>query len=251
MINFPKDLQKKNFYHAIQKMASIFGWEILETDGLLALKSEARIPLVNFIWGDPTPENIEKIKSFYQNKSFAWLLTAEQDDKHLLNAGFNLPESYPELVLSLDEYKFEKHSQDIEIKIPKSNEELDLWMQVASETLEISAAELREFFEPLIKIAGDTPFLIYYEGMPAATSLVYCDDQSAGVYAMTTLKKFRRNKLGWAATQACLEIAKNKNVPYAVLYSSPMGEPLYKKMGFKTSQILKEYFFNHHYAYHP
>ncbi len=173
------------------------------------------------------------------------MLTTEQNDKNLLDSGFKGPELSPEMILCLDKYTFDKYPSNILVKIAKSNEELDLWTQVASETFQISAADLKEFFEPLIQIAGDIPFLIYYNDIPAATSLVYCDNDIAGIYAMSTLSQFRRKGLGRAAVQACLEVAKDHNLSYVVLYTSSMGQPLYEKMGFKVSQILKEYFFTH------
>jgi ribosomal protein S18 acetylase RimI-like enzyme len=246
MINLPKDLQKKNFYDAMRKMTSVPGWAILEKNNLLALKSGAKIPLVNFVWGDATLENIEIIKSFYPHHSFSWLLSKEQSDEYLICTGFKGPEPSPEMILCLNEYKFVEYAPNVRIKMVQLNEELDIWTQVASETFGIAAKDLKEFFEPLIKTAGHIPFLIYYDGIPAATSLVYCDNQIAGIYAMSALEKFRRKGLGRTAAQACLEIAKNNNVSHAVLYASPMGLPLYKKMGFKVSQILKEYFFAAH-----
>jgi hypothetical protein len=68
-------------------MLSIPGWSILEESNLLAFKSGVRIPLLNFVWRDPTPENIEKIKLFYLQHSFSWLLTSDQNNQYLLSAG--------------------------------------------------------------------------------------------------------------------------------------------------------------------
>ena len=49
MFNFPKDLQKKNFYDVMKKMTSTSGWSILEENTLLAFKSDVNIPLINFV----------------------------------------------------------------------------------------------------------------------------------------------------------------------------------------------------------
>jgi ribosomal protein S18 acetylase RimI-like enzyme len=243
MVNLPKELQQKNFYDVMQKMISISGWSILEKNNLLALKSGANIPLINFVWGDVTIKNINIIKSFYQQHSFTWLLMPNQNDELLISAGFSGPEPSPEMVLYLDKYRFEEYESNMQVKVATSNEELDLWAQVASETFGISAFELKEFFEPLIKVAGAIPFLIYYDNIPATTSLVYCYDQVAGIYAMSTRENFRRKGLGGAAVQACLKEAKNNNISYAVLYASQMGKPLYESMGFQVSQVLEEYVF--------
>jgi len=242
-MNLPKDLQKKNFYDIMLKMKPTSGWEILAKNNLLALKAGAKIPLINFVWGDATLENIEAIKKFYVHHSFIWLLTLEQNDMHLLNAGFKGPDQSPEMVLCLDNYEIEGYLSDIKVIIAESDEQLNQWTQVASEAFEKAPADLKEFFEPLIKVGGAKPFLIYYKNMPAATSLVYCNNNIAGIYAVSALEKFRRKGLGKAATLACIREAKNRNISNAVLYASPMGKFLYESMGFKISQTLNEYFF--------
>jgi len=48
-MNLPKDIQKKNFHDAMKKMTTTPGWDILEENTLLALKSGAHIPLVNTV----------------------------------------------------------------------------------------------------------------------------------------------------------------------------------------------------------
>jgi hypothetical protein len=59
--------------------------------------------------------------------------------------------------------------------------------------------------------------LALYDNEPVATSLVYCEQQIEGIYAMSTREKFLRKRLGFAVAQACLETAKNKNISYPIL----------------------------------
>lgn len=241
MTNLLKDLQKKNFYDVMEKMASTPGWSILEENNLLALKSEVNIPLINFVWGDPTQKNIEKIKSFYPYHAFTWLLTSEQNSNPLIQAGFEFSDSSPEMVLNLEEYQIEAYPANIQAVKVNTPEELNRWAQVASKSFSTVVKELEAFFDPLIKIAGVVPFLIYDDGVPTSTSLVYCDNHIAGIYSMSTLEQFRRKGLGRIALQACLDEAKKSRITVAVLYSSSMGLPLYKKSGFQITQVLQEY----------
>jgi GNAT superfamily N-acetyltransferase len=125
----------------------------------------------------------------------------------------------------------------------KTKHELYQWAQTAGQTFELNTHDLIEFFKPLIDIGRDIPYLAYYNDEPAATSLVYCSNETAGIYAMSTLAKFRRKGLGIAAVNACLEIAKNKQMKNVVLYASAIGEFLYKNVGFKTVHVLNEYFY--------
>lgn len=73
--------------------------------------------------------------------------------------------------------------------------------------------------------------------------MVYCGNQVAGIYAMTTKEEFRRKKIGSNAVHACLNIAKSHDLKYAVLYASNMGEKLYHATGFKVVQYFYEFNF--------
>ena len=54
-------------------MAMVDGWKILESSNLLALKSPAAIPLVNFVWGEVSDDNLARVKAFYGNCDFYWI----------------------------------------------------------------------------------------------------------------------------------------------------------------------------------
>jgi GNAT superfamily N-acetyltransferase len=124
---------------------------------------------------------------------------------------------------------------------PTLSSEMQQWVETAAEIFELSAQDTREFFLPLIQTAGLIPFLVLYDGEPAATSLVFCGKEVAGIYAMGTRKPFRRKGLGSVALHACLQVAKLRKLNQAVLYSSSMGRPLYEKIGFQTINLLQEY----------
>lgn len=237
------DLQKQNFYDAMKIMEKIPGWEILEDKNFLALKSPARIPIINMVWAETTVENIKIAKKFFADKQFSWLLTQYQADIHLLQSGFKGPDSTTEMVIDLAAYVAPKLNSAIKVIEVKTKRELYQWAQVASETFELNGLDLIDFFKPLIDICGDIPYLALYNNEPAATSLVYCSKETAGIYAMSTLTKFRRKGLGTAAVNACLETAKNKKMKNAVLYASAIGKFLYENIGFKTVHVLKEYFY--------
>lgn len=238
-----KDLQKQNFYDAMKIMENIPGWEILEDHNFLAIKSPARIPLINMVWAEATVENIKIAKNFFADKPFSWLLTQEQPDIHLLQSGFKGPDPSPEMLIDLTNYISPNLDPAIKIIEVKTKSELYQWAQVASETFELNTYDLIDFFKPLIDVCKDIPYLALYNDEPAATSLVYCSKETAGIYAMSTLTKFRRKGLGTAAVNACLEIAKNKKMKNAVLYASAIGKFLYENIGFKTVHVLKEYFY--------
>ena len=236
-----KNLQQQNFHDLMKKMQSISGWEILEADNFLALKSPAKVPFINFVWAEANAENHAIAKEFFVDRSFAFLLTAEQEHDYLVSVGFHEPEDSPEMLMELSDYQSVELSSKIKIIVADAEQDFKCWASVASETFEPTPEEISEFFLPLVQHAVCIPYLAFYDGEPAATSLGFCGEKIAGIYAMSTRSQFRRKSLGRAVAQACLINAKNNGCDYAVLYASEVGKLLYEAMGFKTVQILKEY----------
>ncbi len=240
--NIGKNLQQENFKEILQKMSNVFGWEILEGTNLLALKAPVAINFVNFVWGETTLSNIEKVKVFYKNTQFTWLVAPQINADNLKCGGFALDDLVStEMVLNISEYITPTIPSNIQIIIPKTNEELQIWTNTAIATFECSSDGFKEFFYPLIKVAKCIPFLLMYDNQPAATAMVYCGNNVAGVYCMSTLTAYRHKCLGTAAVNACILLAKSKNLHHAILYASQLGRPLYAKLGFKEIQILQEY----------
>jgi len=240
-MNMLKNLQQQNFHDIVKKMHSVSGWEMLESDNFLALKSPAKVPFINFVWAEANAKNHIKAEAFFGIHSFAWLLTAEQDDDYLVSVGFHEPENSPEMVIELANYHSVELSSKIKIIVADAEQDFQCWARVASETFGPTPAEISEFFLPLVQHAGCIPYLAFYDGEPAATSLAFCGEKVAGIYAMNTHSQFRCKGLGGAVAQACLVNAKNNGCDFAVLYASEVGKLLYEAMGFQTAQVLKEY----------
>lgn len=243
------NLQRQNFREILQKMVNVPGWEVLEQNHLLALKSPVSTPLVNMVWGEVTEENYNSVMDFYKKAEFYWLLDSVQinnipDKLQHLFVIHDEDSRFPEMVFNLQDYVKRAHVPEINITIPKTKDELQLWTETAIATLGIKECDWQQFFYPLIDIVKCIPLLLYYNQQPAGTALVYCSNQVAGIYAMSTKQEFRRRKIGTSAVHACLEIAKAHDSKYAVLYASNLGTHLYKSIGFELSQYLWEFGFN-------
>lgn len=235
-----KDLQKQLFLDGM-RLLTVPGWEILEGNEILAFKSPSKAPFIDFIYGPATLENYEKAKKFYSSKPFLWLLNAEQEGHKLADLGFKGPEISSEMILLLSEYTPSKNPSNIDIRIADTTDDYKKWLDVAAEWLELDSTMIEDFFTPWIKNTGSIPYLALLNGKAAATSLLYCDNQDAAIYCLGTSSAFRCQGLGISVTQACLQTAKNKNISRVVLYASPMGKPLYEKIGFRVVQELYGY----------
>lgn len=253
-IYFEKAFQQQNFLEILRRMQSTSGWEILEESKVLALKAPGPFPFVNFVWGDVTSESLQTVFSFYATQSFYWLLTPEQNEKYgsiLIqkslkgSESFPPPECFPEMILNVERHDPVLYPPDIEVKKVDTSQLFQQWLPTAAEGLGLDSQAIEDFVMPLIKEVGAIPFLGFYKGKPAATSMIYCDHKTstAGLYFLCTHPAFRRKGLGSAVTEACLQTAKHAGISRAVLYASAMGQSVYEKLGFQTSQMLYEYLY--------
>ncbi len=232
------NLHRQNFLEC----AWAAGWAVEEDDGYAAVKSPVREAFANVVWAAAERGNIERSKRFFGSHRFSWALEEGQDGAALRAAGFKAPESTPELVLDLDRYSSPGHSRRIRINRADSSQDLPFWLAAASEALELDGTAARDFFQPMVR-AGAVPFLALHDGLPAATALAYCGEKSLGIYAVGTRPAYRRMGLGRAVTQACLTLGQDMGQHWAVLSSSAMGLPLYRRIGFRTERIVAEFQF--------
>jgi GNAT superfamily N-acetyltransferase len=72
------------------------------------------------------------------------------------------------------------------------------------------------------------------DGEPAATATVYASPREvAGLYFVCTTPAARRRGIGAAVTTAAMQVAVEHGCRTAVLGSSPMGEGVYRRLGFE------------------
>ena len=236
----PQNLQRQIFLEEMGQL-HVPGWEIEKGDDLLALKSPVGAPIIDFVFGNPSQTSFEKAKEFFHGKRFTWLVSKGQNAQLLSDLGFTGPDITFEMVLDLKKYTHREIPPTIEIKKVLSPAEFDIWVSVAAEWLQLDRSLVNQFFSAWMTTGRYTAFLGYIRGIPAATSLVGCSSCGAAVYCIGTLPSFRRQGLGEAVTQACLETAIAQKMPYAVLHGSNMGRPMYEKLGFQVAQIIHEY----------
>lgn len=77
-------------------------------------------------------------------------------------------------------------------------------------------------------------FLVRIDGDPAAIAMTIVTGDVAGIYWVGTTEQARGRGLARALTATAVGAGFERGAEIASLQASPMGEPIYKRMGFKT-----------------
>ncbi|MDH3731026.1 MAG: GNAT family N-acetyltransferase [Acidimicrobiia bacterium] len=124
---------------------------------------------------------------------------------------------------------------DAEILPVTQSAQLGDFALVASEAFE-APLEAAGTLAPASTLGDDrcSWFLGYLDGDLAACGQLLRTADVAGVYSVGVRERFRRRGLGAAITAAVLAAGRDSGCSMGVLQASPMGEPVYDRMGFET-----------------
>jgi len=81
----------------------------------------------------------------------------------------------------------------------------------------------------------------FLEGEPVATALLFLGTGVAGLYGIGTVPEARRQGIGRAMTVVPLLEARAMGYRIGVLHASPMGEGIYRRLGFREYCTLARY----------
>lgn len=79
------------------------------------------------------------------------------------------------------------------------------------------------------------------DGEPVSTSAVLFADGVAGIYWVATREAARGRGFGTAITQAPLLLARERGYRVGILQATPMGRPIYERLGFRPFGSLEQY----------
>jgi len=124
-----------------------------------------------------------------------------------------------------------------EIRTAESDEDLEIWAKVVLTSFGIDDNVHGAYGRHLI--AQDTlnrdrhiHYLGLLDGRPVATAVLFKGTEAAGIYWVGTLPEFRGRGIATAMMNHMLSDAKESGYKVASLNSSPIGHPLYQKIGF-------------------
>jgi GNAT superfamily N-acetyltransferase len=189
-------------------------------------------------------ELLERARVFFsaRNRSFAlWVRGGAPEDRELIDAagkaGLEQVYAMPEMVLErrAEEYPLPEGVELHRVASPTDAEE---YWQVATESYASLGfpPEIFAFYEDHSGLSGEdvAAFLACLDGEPAGIAMTIVSHGIAGIYWVGSTQRARGRGLGSTMTATAVNAGFDMGAESASLQASPMGESLYRKMGFET-----------------
>lgn len=200
--------------------------------------------------GANADELIERARAWFgpRGRGFAvWTRAETAEDHDLIEAAerANLQSIYamPEMVLEGNAVRDgialnAKPAAGVELRRVGSAEEASEYWQVATTSYASIGfpPEIFAFYEnnEYLWADGAAAFLAHVDGLPAGISMTIVSHGVAGIYWVGATEAARGRGLGTTMTAAAVNAGIEMGGSSASLQASPMGENLYRRMGFET-----------------
>lgn len=160
--------------------------------------------------------------------------------ERLVALGLEVVEEEPGMAIGLDPWPGTlagASSSDVRVEVVHDRETLAGWVSVIAGAYawedEAKAATLRTLYDPGRTAGPGTQLLAHLDGLPAGAASLFEVGGLAWVTNVGTLPAARGRGVGAAVTVACLRLAAERGHGAAYLAASPMGRPVYERLGFR------------------
>lgn len=166
--------------------------------------------------------------------------TTPRDLPSLLEAKGLVPQApVPSMALELkDRPTWTGDKPDLEIRTVKTIPDLFHWSDLFNRIFELPqplAAAYSESFQAIgLREPGIRFFTAYDDGRAVGVAQATFSGPTVGLWCIGVSPKARRRGAGRLLSEACLEAGEARGCRTAILNSSPMGLPLYTKLGFEV-----------------
>ncbi|MFN3820256.1 GNAT family N-acetyltransferase [Blastomonas sp.] len=219
-----------------------YGIEISHDDGVALHRSGIDFPLLNGVFrvDDPDPQTISDARSQLAGKASAWWVGPDSHPSTLevlLQCGGTLQGSMPVYIRPLDELPTLTVPDGVSIDEIAGAAALDEWVACMAPSMGIPPGELERMkhaeHSRLDRPGQYRRFAARLDGRMIGTSAMFEAEGVAGIYTCSTAEPFRRQGIGAALTVAAARAAPEHGLDHATLQATPLGEPVYRRLGFR------------------
>jgi ribosomal protein S18 acetylase RimI-like enzyme len=133
---------------------------------------------------------------------------------------------------------------NLTIERVEDTEGLQKWAYASIIGFEHPETDVRIWFEVFSGLGFDLPLRSYVailNGEPVAASQLFLAAGVVGIYVVATVPGARRRGIGAEVTLASLRDARAMGYRFAILHASPMGEGVYRRLGFQECCRMNHY----------
>lgn len=180
-----------------------------------------------------------------------WITPATQPgdlEQRLLAHGFTGPDAMPAMSVDLDTIADDLAPPPVGVTIERVRDSAQAraFADTGTAGFGMRGAFADGMRDALLRLdsGADAPTRMYLarlDGQPVAVSLLILGGGVAGIYNVVTLEHARRRGIGAAITVAPLRDARALGYRLGVLQASPMGAPVYRRLGFQEDCALRGY----------
>ncbi len=216
------------------------GFEIREINGVTVINCRLKSSMFNTVYGSPKSLNIsdsiEEIKSAFSGQPFAWWVPPtdyKQDvTEILLQSGLEIETNEHAMIYNAAAHILHEKKTDLKITPVMDNLSLSDFLKV----LEVYDSCANEFYNRIDRKSlnkDEKLFVGYEKGVPVTIGVLFCREDSAGIFSLITSEHSRGKGYGRDMMIFLMELSKKLGCKTITLSaSSDSGYRIYERLGF-------------------
>jgi predicted GNAT family acetyltransferase len=233
----PALLSYENLRHASKTWAlAAADGESWQDGGIFVASSGIAMRSFNraYVTSEMSSQSVDRFVTYMAQRDVPFRVSARDglDTTVLEQACFVENGGIPCLVL--DDIAIAAPPTPLEIRPASDETTLGHHVDIVASAFDWSPDELAQVFTPrLLHATGLACFVGYLDGAPVACSQCFVHNGVAGIYYVGTLESQRKRGFGDAMTAHAVRAGAVAGCSMASLQASPMGQPIYQRMGFR------------------